>query len=146
MEDLRIIITRIEMLDGLHRLPPRPGPVSLYPAIGFFNAPRRFGAGIAWGVTKVTSHVFRLPSMLLFFVVVGLLWEIFEVSHPTLSTSRAGILPEAFRTGWLVFDSGAERRRLAPVPGEWSDLPSGALQSLLDRAVRVARRNPVPEA
>ena len=85
-------------------------------------------------------------SMLPFTDAEGRHWEIFEVSNPTLSSSRAGILPEAFRMGWLVFDSGTERRRLAPVPGEWSELPSGGLQTLLDRAVRVARRDRVPEA
>lgn len=70
----------------------------------------------------------------------GRQWEIFEVSNTTLSVGRPNILPESFRTGWLVFSSGSERRRLAPCPSEWAEFSDAALQSLLDAAVPVARR------
>ena len=70
----------------------------------------------------------------------GRQWEVFEVSNATLSIGRPEILPEAFRTGWLVFDCGTERRRLAPCPGEWTSFSSLALQSLLDSAAPVPRR------
>jgi hypothetical protein len=70
----------------------------------------------------------------------GTQWDVFEVSTTTLSVGRAPILPEAFRAGWLVFDCGTERRRLAPVPGEWSAFSDVALQSLLEAAVPVAPR------
>ena len=36
-----------------------------------------------------------------------------------------------FRGGWLTFDNGSERRRLAPVPDRWSDLPEERLILLL---------------
>ena len=70
----------------------------------------------------------------------GRQWDVFEVSNATLAIRRPDMLPEAFRTGWLVFDCGAERRRLAPCPGEWAAFSSIALQSLLDSATPVARR------
>jgi hypothetical protein len=36
-----------------------------------------------------------------------------------------------FREGWLTFDNGTERRRLAPVPERWSELPDERLVLLL---------------
>jgi hypothetical protein len=36
-----------------------------------------------------------------------------------------------FREGWLTFDNGTERRRLAPVPEHWSEFPDERLVLLL---------------
>ena len=36
-----------------------------------------------------------------------------------------------FRGGWLTFDNGSERRRLAPVPDHWSEFPDERLILLL---------------
>jgi hypothetical protein len=36
-----------------------------------------------------------------------------------------------FREGWLTFDNGTERRRLAPVPERWSEFPDERLILLL---------------
>lgn len=43
-----------------------------------------------------------------------------------------------FRDGWLTFDDGSERRRLAPVPDAWEAFPDDRL-SLLVRVARPAR-------
>jgi hypothetical protein len=67
----------------------------------------------------------------------GTEWDVFEVASATLSVGRPDLLPSAFRTGWLVFDCGSERRRLAPFPNEWSAFSTIALESLLDSAERV---------
>ena len=35
------------------------------------------------------------------------------------------------RLGWLTFDNGSERRRLAPIPPKWEELPDERLVLLL---------------
>ena len=44
-------------------------------------------------------------------------------------------------TGWLVFDSLDERRRLFPIPPAWESRPDPDLERLLDRAVPVPKSN-----
>ena len=54
---------------------------------------------------------------------------------------RAESLGE-FRAGWLTFDNGAERRRLAPIPDGWSELPDARLGILLRLAAGSTTRDP----
>ena len=64
---------------------------------------------------------------------------------------RAGGMGD-FRDGWLTFDNGTERRRLAPVPDGWSDYADNELLDLLDvahahhRGGGSVRTAPRPEA
>ncbi|HEU5174347.1 MAG TPA: hypothetical protein VFT96_06315 [Gemmatimonadaceae bacterium] len=46
-------------------------------------------------------------------------------------------LPAALAGGWLCFESGADRRRLGPIPPDWDRLADRELERLLDRADRV---------
>lgn len=81
----------------------------------------------------------------------GRSWDVWEV-HPTLverrdarrgdriaverrkrSEPRAS-LPVALRHGWLAFESKSERRRLAPIPADWSLMTDDQLEQLLARA------------
>ena len=41
---------------------------------------------------------------------------------------------EGFEHGWLVFDNGDEKRRLAPVPDGWERMSTHELESLCARA------------
>ena len=41
---------------------------------------------------------------------------------------------EGFEMGWLVFDNGDEKRRLAPVPAGWEKMTSQELNALCARA------------
>jgi hypothetical protein len=68
-------------------------------------------------------------------------WSVYEVSADTLSFGRRNFLPSDFREGWLVFESGEVRRRLAPRPPEWQDFPVSALRQLLERAETVDDRS-----
>jgi hypothetical protein len=34
--------------------------------------------------------------------------------------------------GWLCFQSGSDRRRFAPIPPAWDELPDGVLRVMLD--------------
>lgn len=72
----------------------------------------------------------------------GTSWDLYEVSAETLAAGRPDYLPEAFRRGWLVFECGGERRRLAPYPGEWTTFSATALCNLLSMAEPVRKREP----
>ncbi len=91
----------------------------------------------------------------------GTFWEVWEVepSHaerrsadPAAAASYRGPerrrrsdetprvrISSEFVCGWLCFQSLYEKRRLAPVPDRWDDLPDGELRRLLDEAVPVGR-------
>ena len=49
------------------------------------------------------------------------------------SEPRVAVEPE-FRKGWLAFQSGADWRRLAPIPDSWDTMPDHELLALLERA------------
>jgi hypothetical protein len=48
------------------------------------------------------------------------------------------LVPTALQQGWLAFQSGDDRRRLAPIPNRWIDLDDTALFALLSRADRMS--------
>jgi hypothetical protein len=45
-------------------------------------------------------------------------------------------------SGWLTFEADEDRRRLAPIPEGWDNLPDGRLELLLKVAVAVPRVDP----
>jgi hypothetical protein len=49
------------------------------------------------------------------------------------------LVPEQLQYGWLAFQSGSERRRLAPIPDDWMEMTVEELADLLDRADRRTR-------
>jgi len=55
---------------------------------------------------------------------------------------RMPVVAPEMQLGWLVFESGAERRRLAPIPPAWEARPECDLERLCERAVPVARGAP----
>jgi hypothetical protein len=65
-------------------------------------------------------------------------WDAFAVYPST----RGARLPASFQNGWLSFDSGAERRRLSPIPDGWHALPDEALCEACARAEPAPRRLP----
>lgn len=64
----------------------------------------------------------------------GIEWTVYETA-PSASERRAQHLAEAYRNGWLVFESSAEKRRLAPVPAGWEELSDSGLATLCESAV-----------
>ncbi len=42
--------------------------------------------------------------------------------------------------GWLAFESAAQKRRLAPIPTDWSQMPTGALAALCGRALATPKK------
>jgi hypothetical protein len=68
----------------------------------------------------------------------GTEWTVYQVQRQARSDSvTAGdFLPRTFANGWLVFECCNEKRRLAPFPSKWEELPETTLRSLLGVAVR----------
>ena len=71
----------------------------------------------------------------------GVRWEVFEV-QPGTHGRTAERMPEAFRSGWLCFQSATERRRLAPIPLGWQRWSEHELVGALGYGQRTPRRTP----
>jgi hypothetical protein len=76
----------------------------------------------------------------------GVEWKVFLTARGSDAVSREHSLPEAFREGWLVFESPREKRRLAPIPADWETLSDEALGALCTRAVTQAARPKLTDA
>jgi hypothetical protein len=55
---------------------------------------------------------------------------------------RMSAVAPGMQLGWLVFESGSERRRLAPIPPAGDARPECDLERLCERAVRVTKGGP----
>ncbi len=66
----------------------------------------------------------------------GRRWAVWEV-YPRVGTRP--VLPE-LAEGWLAFESSWEKRRLAPIPPDWLELPAEALHKLCRQALFVRER------
>ena len=73
-----------------------------------------------------------------FFDLRGQRWEVWEVRLGERGDART-VKPE-LAEGWLAFESSEEKRRLAPIPGGWTEMPAELLGQLCDRAVFVRER------
>lgn len=87
---------------------------------------------------------------------MGKSWDVWEVypsaveqrmsgEHPAVQDGDGHVperrevrirVPAALQEGWLAFQAGTERRRLAPIPEQWSTLSEEELLRLLARADR----------
>jgi hypothetical protein len=63
----------------------------------------------------------------------GVRWQVWA------TTPMRGDVRPQFASGWLAFESEAERRRLAPIPRAWEDAGDGGLRDFLAQAVPVVR-------
>ena len=83
----------------------------------------------------------------------GLVWNVWDVvptlmdglfetdsREPRAPQPRASHAPveQSLSHGWLCFQHGEQKRRLAPIPDDWDQLPVQNLQTLLSAAVHVA--------
>jgi hypothetical protein len=69
----------------------------------------------------------------------GVRWDVWAV-YPGVRPAQLSALPATFQSGWLVFESGTEKRRLSPIPSNWQALPSTELERLCERAEMATRR------
>lgn len=84
------------------------------------------------------------PTMRQFRDDAGIEWKVSLTPRGSDAVSRENYLPEAYREGWLVFESSQEKRRLAPVPPDWESTPIEELVRLCGKAVPQAARAKVP--
>jgi hypothetical protein len=49
------------------------------------------------------------------------------------------LVPDGLQKGWLAFQCGNERRRIAPIPEDWTEMTTEELQELLRRSDRRSR-------
>ncbi len=73
----------------------------------------------------------------------GVDWQVWDVTpshfHPV---TRGEDYMGSLQDGWLVFQSGPDKRRLAaPYPADWATMPLAELEALLKRALTVIRRS-----
>ena len=73
----------------------------------------------------------------------GVHWSVWDV-RPALSGRPHSPIATAagFEDGWLCFDSGAEKRRTAPLPAGWEDWADSRLMECLAAAAPVSRPRP----
>lgn len=86
----------------------------------------------------------------------GTMWSVWEVIPGRVSEFRSSFgshLPRDLANGWLCFDCGTEKRRLAPLPQGWAERPEADLLFWCRAAVPVrppasqaAAREPAPPA
>lgn len=60
-------------------------------------------------------------------------WDVWEV-RTSATTSRRILVQPDLQAGWLAFQCGEQRRRLAPLPTGWDEMSDHALLGLMDQA------------
>lgn len=55
-----------------------------------------------------------------------------------MANSRRALLRGSYAQGWLCFDSRVEKRRLSPIPGDWTTCDDETLEGYLLDGVHVA--------
>jgi hypothetical protein len=61
-----------------------------------------------------------------------------EIERRKVRQTRV-VVPDQLQKGWLAFQSGRERRRLAPIPNDWDEMTARELLDLLHHADRRIR-------
>ena len=64
----------------------------------------------------------------------GAQWVVYAVSTDPNEGASRRYLPNAYQQGWLVFESGDRKLRLAPVPMGWHEQTDDELRGLLGQA------------
>lgn len=77
----------------------------------------------------------------------GTVWEVFEVRRLSQKAQAVSI---GLELGWLAFTSGADKRRLAPIPRGWYESDDAELERLCGmaraaRATGVVAEGPQPD-
>ena len=73
-------------------------------------------------------------------------WDVWEVvpDHPRgpriSNPGRPLVVPPELQAGWLAFQCGEQRRRIAPLPDGWIDLSDDALLDMMAGATALRPR------
>jgi hypothetical protein len=57
----------------------------------------------------------------------GVEWTVFEVKR---ASAARDLVPGLMKTGWLCFENGTHKKRIAPIPAGWEELSDAALLAL----------------
>ena len=72
----------------------------------------------------------------------GIEWKVWDTTPERMHASPASDRALGdLRGGWITFSSILGRRRLAPVPAGWENLPSRELERLCERAIPTKRQS-----
>ncbi len=85
------------------------------------------------GTAEQRADQSPLTSHRLFDDKRGVRWDVWAV-YPEARPSQVSALPGTFQSGWLVFESASEKRRLSPIPSDWQTLDETALERLCEQA------------
>lgn len=56
------------------------------------------------------------------------------------TVARRALLRGSYSQGWLCFDNGTEKRRLTPIPGDWTTCSDELIETYLRHAERAMSR------
>lgn len=79
-----------------------------------------------------------VPEVFAFTDAASRHWEVRAIRDPLLPERRARFLNPAYAGGWLLFTSGGERRRYAPLPPDWSSASESQFREWCAGATLVA--------
>jgi len=66
-------------------------------------------------------------------------WDVWEVRTSAVGSRRIHVQPD-LQEGWLAFQCGEQRRRLAPLPVGWDEMSDRALLGLMEKAAEIQPR------
>jgi hypothetical protein len=69
-------------------------------------------------------------------------WEVIPAQVSEFRSTHGSHLPAQMAEGWLCFDCGSEKRRLAPLPSDWAGRTAADLWFLCRAADPVRARTP----
>ena len=61
-------------------------------------------------------------------------WVVYAISNGVMESGGRRYLPDEYQQGWLVFECGERKLRLAPVPTGWDEMSVDELRALLPLA------------
>lgn len=64
----------------------------------------------------------------------GCNWVVYSINHGVMESGGRRYLPDEYQQGWLVFECGERKLRLAPVPAGWDGMSDDELRALLPLA------------
>jgi hypothetical protein len=70
----------------------------------------------------------------------GKAWRVWNVVPHYAAVRDEEMMTPGLQGGWLCFDSGMEKRRLSPIPGDWEDAGMDALEGYCRQAAPVQPR------
>lgn len=70
----------------------------------------------------------------------GNTWRVWNVVPQYANGRDEEQMTPGLQGGWLCFENSGEKRRLSPIPGDWENAASDALERYLGQAAAVQQR------